>query len=64
MVRNVGHLMATPAVWLANGCDAPGGILDTVVTRLIAPHDLRRNGRFVNNRAGSTYIVKPKIRNA
>ena len=60
-VRNVGHLMTTPAARLPNGNDAPEGILDGIVTSLIALHDVRRGGRFVNSRAGSIYIVKPKM---
>ncbi|PZO77900.1 MAG: malate synthase G [Sphingomonas hengshuiensis] len=57
-VRNVGHLMTTPALRLPNGTDAPEGILDAIVTSLIALHDI--NGPRANSRAGSIYIVKPK----
>jgi malate synthase len=60
-VRNVGHLMTTPAIRLADGSEAPEGLLDTVATSLIGLYDVRGLGRFRNSRAGSIYIVKPKM---
>ena len=57
-IRNVGHLMTNPAIIDGEGHEIPEGIMDGVVTSLIALHDQQRKG---NSRTGSMYIVKPKM---
>ena len=60
IVRNVGHLMTNEAV-LLKGEEVPEGILDAIITATIALYDLRGIGSLRNSRAGSMYIVKPKM---
>jgi len=59
-VRNVGHLMTNDAI-LFDGQPIYEGIMDGVITSLIAVHDLNRNSEFINSQTGSIYIVKPKM---
>ncbi|ADC48336.1 malate synthase G part of glyoxylate pathway [Alkalihalophilus pseudofirmus OF4] len=60
-VRNVGHLMTNNAILDENGNEVPEGILDCMVTSLIAKHDLLNNSKVQNSTKGSIYIVKPKM---
>ena len=60
-VRNVGHLMTIDAIIDSQGFEVPEGIMDGLVTSLIALHDLKGNSSRKNSRTGSMYIVKPKM---
>jgi malate synthase len=62
-LRNVGHLMTNPAILTEGDKEIYEGILDAVVTVLIALHDINRPAaqQIGNTRKGSVYIVKPKM---
>lgn len=56
LTRNVGLHMYSDMVKDGEGRDVPEGLVDLMVTALIARHDAG-----ANSRAGSAYIVKPKM---
>ena len=55
-IRNVGHLMTNDAILLPDGSEIGEGLMDGVVTSLVAMHD-----KGHNSRTGSINIVKPKM---
>ena len=61
LVRNVGHLMTNPAIVDGNGDEVFEGLMDAMVTVLIAMHDLMKTGGARNSVEGSVYVVKPKM---
>jgi malate synthase len=66
LIRNVGHLMECDLMQDELGNFVPEGIIDAVVTSLIAALDLQptageQQKKMSNSRTGSIYIVKPKM---
>ena len=61
LIRHVGHLMTNPAILDANGNAVFEGIMDAMITTLIALVDLKGLGRYQNSRHGAMYVVKPKM---
>ncbi|PTX54017.1 malate synthase [Litoreibacter ponti] len=61
LVRNVGHLMRNPAILTRDGEEIFEGLMDAMVTTLIAMHDLGKSEGARNSTQGSVYVVKPKM---
>ena len=61
LVRDVGHLMRNPAILDRDGSEVFEGLMDAMITALIAIHDLRKTEGPRNSVTGSVYVVKPKM---
>ncbi|WP_299148766.1 malate synthase G [uncultured Tateyamaria sp.] len=61
LIRNVGHLMTNPAIHDRDGNEVGEGLMDAMITTLIAMHDLAKTDGPRNSVAGSVYVVKPKM---
>ncbi|MFL4470790.1 malate synthase G [Tateyamaria armeniaca] len=61
LVRNVGHLMTNPSILDREGIEVGEGLMDAMVTTLIAMHDLKKTEGLRNSVTGSVYVVKPKM---
>ena len=61
LVRDVGHLMTNPAVLLEDGSEIYEGLMDAMITVLIAKLDLAKTEGDRNSHHGSIYVVKPKM---
>ena len=60
LIRNVGHLMTTPAILNEDSNEIGEGIMDAIITTLIATHDFSKKNNK-NSNYNSIYIVKPKM---
>ena len=61
LIRNVGHLMTTPAILNNDDQEIGEGLMDAIITSLIALHDIKKQNGMINSLKKSIYIVKPKM---
>ena len=61
LIRNVGHLMTTPAILNNDDQEIGEGLMDAIITSLIALHDIKKQDGMINSLKKSIYIVKPKM---
>ena len=61
LIRNVGHLMTNPAIRDASDSEIFEGLMDAMITTVIALHDLQKTAGTRNSTQGSVYVVKPKM---
>src|SRR5262249_1933217 len=61
LVRNVGHLTTNPAILDRDGNEVFEGLMDAMITTVIALHDLKKTAAPRNSVTGSIYVVKPKV---
>ncbi|WP_024953536.1 malate synthase G [Sulfurospirillum arcachonense] len=60
-IRNVGHLMTSPAILDKDGNEVYEGIMDSMITVLAALTDINSTNIKSNSKTKSVYIVKPKM---
>ena len=61
LIRNVRHLMTNPAILDRDGAEIGEGLMDAMITTLIAMHDLKKADGLRNSVTGSVYVVQPKM---
>ena len=61
LCRNVGLLMSNPAIKDVSGSNIQEGLMDAMISVLIARHDIEGPRSSRNSRSGSIYVVKPKM---
>src|SRR6056300_1089280 len=60
IIRYVGHLMTTPAILNIDNQEIGEGVMDAIITTLIATYDFKKETNK-NSEHKSIYIVKPKM---